>query len=103
MSHQELPRFSDNFGRLLGLHGLSAYFTAHILGISPATLSAWVNGHSSPSLNKAIQVADLFQISTDRLMAAEFSDLLEHELADAERFKRVEARIQGGTTPLRAV
>jgi hypothetical protein len=44
-----------------------------------------MNGKATPSLGKAIGIADLFQISTDRLMGADFVDLLEHELADPER------------------
>jgi transcriptional regulator with XRE-family HTH domain len=93
-------RFTDNFIRLLGLHALTQHFTAQLLGVSAATISAWMNGKSTPSLAKAIDIADLFQISTDRLMGAEFSDLLARELADSERFERVEQRIKrGGTKP----
>ena len=65
-------RFTDNFIRLLGLHALSQHFTAQLLGVSAATMSAWMNGKSTPSLAKAIDIAELFQISTDRLMGAEF-------------------------------
>ncbi len=68
--------FQDNFVRLLGLHGLSQHFTAQLLGVSEATMSAWMNGKATPSLAKAIDIAELFQISTDRLMGAEFSQLL---------------------------
>lgn len=100
---REPSRFTDNFVRLLGLHGLSQNFTAQLLGVSEATLSAWMNRRSSPSLPKAIDVAALFQVSTDRLMGAEFADLLQHELADPERFERVEARIRRGLSPLKAV
>ena len=66
-------------------------------------MSAWMNGKSNPSLPKAIDIAELFQISTDRLMGAEFSDLLANELADPERFERVEKRIKRGTTKLTSV
>lgn len=96
-------RFTDNFVRLLGLHALSQHFTAQLLGVSAATMSAWMNGKSTPSLANAIDIAELFQISTDRLMGAEFSDLLEKELADPERFERVETRIKRGATKLRPV
>ena len=99
----EPSRFQDNFVRLLGLHGLSQNFTAQLLGVSEASMSAWMNGKATPSLAKAIDIADLFQVSTDRLMGAEFADLLQHELADPERFKRVEARIRCGLTPWKAV
>ena len=96
-------RFTDNFVRLLGLHALSQHFTAQLLGVSAATMSAWMNGKSTPSLANAIDIAELFQISTDRLMGAEFSDLLAKELADPERFERVETRIKRGATKLRPV
>lgn len=66
-------------------------------------MSAWMTGKSQPSLPKAIDMADLFQISTDRLMGAEFVSLLERELADPERFERVEARKRRGLTELRSV
>jgi hypothetical protein len=39
MSESDLPRFTDNFNRLLGLHGLSQHFTAQLLGVSEATMS----------------------------------------------------------------
>ena len=96
-------RFTDNFVRLLGLHALSQHFTAQLLGVSEATMSAWMNGKSTPSLAKAIDIAELFQISTDRLMGAEFSELLARELADPERYERVETRIQRGRTKLTSV
>lgn len=66
-------------------------------------MSAWMNGKSQPSLPKAIDIADLFQISTDRLIGATFADLLAHELADPERFDRVEERIKRGGTTLKSV
>lgn len=96
-------RFTENFTRLLGLHRLSQHFTAQLLGVSEATMSAWMTGKSQPSLAKAIDIAELFQVSTDRLMGAEFVSLLERELADRERFARVEARIKRGATPLQSV
>lgn len=101
--NRETPRFTDNFVRLLGVHALTQHFTAQLLGVSEATMSSWMNGKSTPSLAKAIDIADLFQISTDRLMGAEFSDLLAHELADAERYERVEKRIKRGRTKLKSV
>lgn len=103
MPESDLPRFSDSFVRLLGVHRLSQHFTAQLLGVSEATMSSWMNGKSTPSLAKAIDIADLFQLSTDRLMGAPFVDLLGTELSDPERFVRVEARIKRGLSPLKAV
>ena len=96
-------RFRDNFVRLLGLHALSQNFAAELIGVSGATLSSWMNGKSSPSLAKAVAVAELFQISANRLTGAAFADLLEKELADRERFERVEERIRKGRSLLRSV
>lgn len=103
MSPGQQNRFADNFIRLLGLHGLTQNFTAELLGVSEATVSGWMNEKSTPSLAKAIAIADLFQVSTDRLMAAKFSDLLAKELSDADRFDRVEARIRRARSKLRSV
>jgi len=99
----ERSQFTDNFIRLLGLHALTQHFTADLLGVSEATVSGWMNGKSRPSLSKAIGIAELFQISTERLMGAKFSDLLATELADAERYERVEERIRRARSRLRAV
>jgi transcriptional regulator with XRE-family HTH domain len=96
-------RFTDNFVRLLGLHALSANYAATLLGVSGATMSAWMNGKSSPSLAKAITIAELFQISTDRLMGAAFADLLGTELADPARYSQVEERIRRSRNDLHAL
>jgi transcriptional regulator with XRE-family HTH domain len=99
----DATRFTDNFTRLLGMHGLSQHFAAQVLGVSAATMSAWMNGKATPSLSRAIAISELFEIPTQRLMGAEFVELLDQELADPERFKRVEARIQRKARPLKAV
>ena len=96
-------RFTDNFVRLLGMHALTQNFAAGLLGVSGATISSWMNGKSSPSLSKAIVIAELFQISTDRLMGAEFADLLASELADRGRYEQVEERIRRARSSLRSV
>jgi transcriptional regulator with XRE-family HTH domain len=95
--------FQDNFVRLLGLHGLTQNSTAQLLGVSAATMSSWMNGNSTPSLPKAIDIAELFGVSTDRLMGAEFSDLLANELSDPDRYDKVENRIRRGRTKLKSV
>ncbi|MDH4103362.1 MAG: helix-turn-helix domain-containing protein [Thermoleophilia bacterium] len=76
---------------------------AGLLGVSEATMSSWMNGKSTPSLAKAIDIAGLFQISTDRLMGAEFADLLANELANPERFEKVETRVKRGRSKLKSV
>jgi transcriptional regulator with XRE-family HTH domain len=96
-------RFTDNFVRLLGLHGLTQHFAAELIGVSEATVSGWMNGKTTPSLAKAIAIADLFQLSTDRIMGAKFSDLLAAELGDTDRYERVEERIRRARSRLRSV
>src|SRR5581483_3622924 len=96
-------RFATNLVRLLGLHGVTATFVGQQLGISTATLSAWAHGKSSPSLANAILFAEFFEVPTDRLMSAEFADLLANELADPGRFERFEERIRRARTPLQPV
>jgi len=100
---EELSRFNDNFVRLLGLHALTQHFAAQLLGVSEATISSWMTGKSRPSLSKAIAIADLFQISTDKLMGAAFHELLSTELSNQERFEKVEERIRRARSSLRAV
>jgi transcriptional regulator with XRE-family HTH domain len=102
-SAREHSTFQDNFIRLLGLHALSQYFTAELLGVSEATVSAWMNGKSTPSLPKAIDIAELFGIDANRLMRGAFRDLLQNELSDPDRFDRVEMRIKRGRTKLASV
>ena len=78
----------------MGLHGLSSNFTATLIGVAPATMSAWLNGRATPSLSSVIAIADLFQIGTDRLLATPFVELLERELADRQRYLDVEQKIK---------
>lgn len=66
-------------------------------------MSAWMNGKATPSLDKAIGLSEFFEVPTQRLMGAPFVDLLQSDLADPERFKRVEERIHRKSRPLKAV
>ena len=92
-------RFADNLQRVMGVHRLSSNATAALLGITPATLSSWLNGRASPNLHRAISVAQLFRINTERFLQVPFSDLLAHELADPERFEQVEREIHARRGP----
>ena len=93
--------FTDNLVRLLGLHALSQHLAAQLLGVSNTTMSSWITGKSTPSLIKAVAVADLFGISAERLISAPFADLLANELADPDRFTRVEERLRTPQQPTR--
>jgi ribonuclease HI len=96
------------------VNGVSAVRQAHLGELHEVASSlvalfesiriSWVPREMNAEADRlAIDIAELFQITTDRLMGAEFEDLLQHELADPERFKRVEARIRRASTPLKAV
>ena len=85
--------FSENLQRLAGLHRLSNRSLALLIEVDPATVSLWMNGRRPPQLHLAIQLGELFGISSDRLMTRSFLELLP-EVADAERFRGTEARIR---------
>ena len=92
--------FTDNLVRLLGMHALSQHLAAQLVGVSNTTMSAWMTGKSTPSLSKAVAVAELFEVSAERLISAPFADLLSRELADPERFARVEERLRSSQRPV---
>ena len=80
--------------RLMGLHNLSGTRAAPLLGMSPQHLALLMNGKRNPTYERLRAIGDLFGIQTDRLVDASFEDLLQHELADPQRFRDTEQRIQ---------
>jgi hypothetical protein len=65
-------------------------------------MSSWMNGKSTPSLAKAIDIGDLFKITPDRLMGAEFIQLLQRELpipSDSKRLKRISSWLARSSCP----
>jgi transcriptional regulator with XRE-family HTH domain len=98
-----MDEFRNNLSRILGLHNLTAREAAKILGLSQSTVGKWGTGLRQPSFATALKVGEFFGVPADRLATAEFTDLLEHELADPERFEAVETRIQHAHAGLRAV
>lgn len=98
-----MEQFRNNLSRLLGLHNLTAREAAQILGLSQSTVGKWGTGLRQPSFATALKVGEFFGIPADRLATAEFTDLLQHELADPERFEGVETRIHHARAGLRPV
>ena len=88
-----MERFADNLARTLAMHRLTAREAATLLEVSESALSKWQQGTRSPSFQTAIKIGDALGIPADRLARAEFEDLLGNELADPERFRRVEEEI----------
>ncbi len=89
----QVEHFADNLARVLALHKLTAKDAAPLLGISQSALTKWKEGSRSPSFKTLVKIGDFLGLSADRLARADFADLLAHELADPERFERVEREI----------
>lgn len=85
--------FGENLRRLLGLHDLRGREAARLIGVSPQSLSEWMRGHRHPNLQMLLRVSSFLEIAGERLLQADFRDLLERELQDRARFDRVEAKI----------
>jgi transcriptional regulator with XRE-family HTH domain len=98
-----VDEFRNNLSRILGLHNLTARDAAKILGLSQSTVGKWATGLRQPSFATALKVGEFFGVPADRLATAEFTDLLQHELADPERFDAVETRIHHARAGLRVV
>jgi len=103
-----MEALADNLRRLIGMHALrvsshdSSVGAASLVGISAQALSELQSGKRSPSLATAQAIANFFEVPLDRLLNAAFSDLLAHELADPDRYQRVEKKIKTGATGRRA-
>ena len=89
-----MQAFGQNLRRLLGLHDLRAREAARLIGVSPQSLSEWTRGHRRPNLQMLLRVASFLEISGDRLVQAQFRELLVREVADRARFELVEAKIR---------
>lgn len=86
--------FGNNLMRLLGMHRLPAQAGRYLFHLSPQAISDLSYGKREPSLSTAQSVSTFFQIPIDRLLNASFGELLETDLASAERFRKVEAEIE---------
>lgn len=87
--------------RLMGLHNLSGTRAALLLDMSPQHLALLMNGKRNPTYERLRAIGDLFGIQTDRLVDTPFEDILEHEIADPQRFRDTEQRIQEREQALR--
>jgi transcriptional regulator with XRE-family HTH domain len=84
----------DNLDRLLGLHSMSATRASSVLGISAQALSEIRKGkRASPNIDTLEKISDFFEVSVDRLRKATVAELLQDEIADPDRFARVEKKL----------
>jgi transcriptional regulator with XRE-family HTH domain len=86
--------FADNLLRLAGLHELLMRDVAAFADVSESVVSKWQTGDRNPSFTSALKIGALFEIEPGRLAQADFADLLSHELADPDRYRRVEEKIE---------
>ena len=89
----EITPLGDNLRRLLGLHALPATHLSRLIRVSPQSLSVLMSGKRNASLSTVRVLAQFFEIPVERLLETPFRDLLITELADTDRFDRVEAKI----------
>jgi transcriptional regulator with XRE-family HTH domain len=93
--------------RILGLHDLEKGEAAKLLGVSSQAVSEWLSktrreGTRLPNLQTLQRVSTFFDIPGDRLAWTPFSELLPNELADVDRFDKVEQKIRKGLAPVKA-
>jgi transcriptional regulator with XRE-family HTH domain len=86
--------FAYTLPRLLGLHGLSGVKLAGLLDVSTQYVSLLMKGERRPTPERLRELGDLFGIDPDRLARASFEELLQQELADPQRYRATEQRIQ---------
>jgi transcriptional regulator with XRE-family HTH domain len=64
------------------------------LGVSEQAVSEWLTGKREPGTSSLMRIASSFEIDALRLMNEPFTAVLP-ELADPDRFERVEKRLTG--------
>ena len=88
-----MKELGNNLKRLFGLHDLTTREASKNLNISEQALSELQSGkRERPRFSTIQAIARFFEVPSDRLVDAPFEELLAVELADRERFKRVEAK-----------
>lgn len=60
--------FPERLNAVRKAKGFTAQFMADYLSITIRTYRFWESGHSQPSLEALVKVADLFCVSTDYLL-----------------------------------
>ena len=60
--------FSQRLKTLMKQNGITKFKLSKQLSVSPSTVANWLNGESSPNIERVRQIADLFGVSTDYLL-----------------------------------
>lgn len=89
----ELP---NNLRHLLGLHDLTAAKASSLIGLSQQALSELQAGRrENPRRQTVDKLATFFEVTRWKLEDMPFDQLLADELAEPERYLKVEAKISG--------
>lgn len=97
-----MENFPDNLSRVLGMHRLTAREGAELTGMSQAAFYAYLAGARRPGLTTALGLAEFFELPPQTFVTGSFEELLPR-LADADRFRSVEAKLDRARKPLRVV
>ena len=93
--HYSRDNFARNMKALLGAHGLTGKDASALTGISPNTISGWLTGQRDPSLSSMEKIATFFEVDAFKLLGQFTGSFLWEEVADIERWTRVEEKVQG--------
>lgn len=85
--------FSKNLRTMLGVHALTAKEVSKLSGVSVNALSSWMTGERDPSLTSMQKLAEFFEIDAFKLLGQYTGSFLYEELADPDRWQRVEEKI----------
>jgi transcriptional regulator with XRE-family HTH domain len=94
--------FGDNLRRVCGVHDLSGQDLAHVLDVSPQTVSHWMQGRRVPTLDLSMAIQELFDLPIVTMLSSPFDQLLP-QLGNVPRFHQTEKRIARAKRPLKAV
>src|SRR5262245_53242968 len=95
VAHQRVyskDNFAKNLRTLLGVHALTAKETSRLTGVSVNALSSWMTGERDPSLASMEKLAGFFEIDAFKLLGQYTGSFLMEELADIDRWARVEKK-----------
>ena len=67
---------NENIRTLRTARGLNQVEFAKLIGVTKQCVSNWENDNVLPSIEMLVKIADLFKISTDRLLGRENADFI---------------------------
>lgn len=80
--------FSQRLEELMNRNGITKFRLSKQLNVSPSTISNWLNGESSPNIDRIRQIAEFFNVSTDFLLTGEEATI--PQMSPNESFEQLE-------------